>query len=260
MLRKSRRRRLNKKSRSFGLAVKGSAQEGLAPSSPRQRVHLFCGHKSTLSSSTPDVTRMRPLLQHASRLLSANTVSITPPRANNLAFKELRKVSNTPSICWSCQFRASSAFVSRAPKEQLGFDRTPTQPPRRQFSSSKIAFEEKRPSESTEARPEPALPREESANPSTTSPDTPPKAQSSKIEDTIARVPAEDLPSHKEGQRWGLSKRFSEFMDELLPKLAVVTHKVNIYTGTDYSGIEALRREIKEQGTHCHSPYETLGC
>lgn len=36
-------------------------------------------------------------------------------------------------------------------------------------------------------------------------------------------------------------------MDEILPKLAVVTQKVNNYTGTDYSGIEALRRAIKEQ-------------
>jgi sensitive to high expression protein 9 len=38
-------------------------------------------------------------------------------------------------------------------------------------------------------------------------------------------------------------------MDEVLPKLALVTQKVNTYTGTDYSGVEALRREIKEQGT-----------
>jgi sensitive to high expression protein 9 len=66
--------------------------------------------------------------------------------------------------------------------------------------------------------------------------------------DNIARVPDEHLPSHQEKQRWSLSKRFSEAMDELLPKLAVVTQKVNTYTGTDYSGVEALRREIKEQG------------
>jgi sensitive to high expression protein 9 len=66
--------------------------------------------------------------------------------------------------------------------------------------------------------------------------------------DNIARVPDEYLPSHRERQRWDLSKRFSEVMDELLPKLAVVTQKVNTYTGTDYSGVEALRREIKEQG------------
>ncbi|PSN62016.1 hypothetical protein BS50DRAFT_460505, partial [Corynespora cassiicola Philippines] len=68
-----------------------------------------------------------------------------------------------------------------------------------------------------------------------------------KVVDNIARVPAEDLPSHREAQRWDFSKRLTELMDELLPKLAVVTQKVNTYTGTDYSGIEALRKEIKEQ-------------
>jgi sensitive to high expression protein 9 len=41
----------------------------------------------------------------------------------------------------------------------------------------------------------------------------------------------------------------SEFMDEVLPKLAVVTQKVNTYTGTDYSSIAALKQEIKDQGT-----------
>ncbi|KAF1942985.1 hypothetical protein EJ02DRAFT_443611 [Clathrospora elynae] len=69
----------------------------------------------------------------------------------------------------------------------------------------------------------------------------------SEVADNIARVPDEYLPSHRERQRWHLSKRFSEVMDELLPKLAVVTQKVNTYTGTDYSGVEALRREIIEQ-------------
>lgn len=69
------------------------------------------------------------------------------------------------------------------------------------------------------------------------------------VKDNIKRVPDEHLPSHRERQRWSLSKRFSEAMDDLLPKLAVVTQKVNTYTGTDYSGVEALRREIKEQGT-----------
>lgn len=71
------------------------------------------------------------------------------------------------------------------------------------------------------------------------------------VADNIARVPDEQLPSHRHRQRWSLSKRFSNAMDELLPKLALVGQKVNTYTGTDYSGVEALRREIKEQGTHC---------
>ncbi|KAH7062000.1 Mdm33 family-domain-containing protein [Paraphoma chrysanthemicola] len=72
-------------------------------------------------------------------------------------------------------------------------------------------------------------------------------AKTDEVADNIARVPDEHLPSHRERQRWDFSKRFSEFMDELLPKLAVVTQKVNTYTGTDYSGVEALRREIQEQ-------------
>jgi sensitive to high expression protein 9 len=67
------------------------------------------------------------------------------------------------------------------------------------------------------------------------------------VADNIARVPDEQLPSHRERQRWDFSKRLSELMDDLLPKLAVVTQKVNTYTGTDYSGVEALRREIQEQ-------------
>lgn len=67
------------------------------------------------------------------------------------------------------------------------------------------------------------------------------------VADHIARVPDEQLPSHRERQRWDFSKRLSELMDDLLPKLAVVTQKVNTYTGTDYSGVEALRREIQEQ-------------
>jgi hypothetical protein len=70
--------------------------------------------------------------------------------------------------------------------------------------------------------------------------------------DNIARVPDEQLPSHQEKQRWDLSRRFSEAMDELLPKLAVVGQKVNTYTGTDYSGVAALRSEIKEQGVYSY--------
>jgi len=70
------------------------------------------------------------------------------------------------------------------------------------------------------------------------------------VEDNIARVPDEHLPSHRERQRWDLSKRLSDAMDDLLPKIALVTQKVNTYTGTDYSGVQALRREIQEQGKH----------
>lgn len=68
------------------------------------------------------------------------------------------------------------------------------------------------------------------------------------VVDNVKRVPDEQLPSHQERQRSNFEKRFTALMDELLPKIAVVTQKVNTYTGTDYSGVEALRREIQEQG------------
>ncbi|KAF2631079.1 hypothetical protein BU25DRAFT_455410 [Macroventuria anomochaeta] len=67
------------------------------------------------------------------------------------------------------------------------------------------------------------------------------------VVDNVKRVPDEQLPSHQERQRSDFEKRFTALMDELLPKIAVVTQKVNTYTGTDYSGVEALRREIQEQ-------------
>jgi hypothetical protein len=48
----------------------------------------------------------------------------------------------------------------------------------------------------------------------------------------------------------------NEVMDDLMPKLAVASQRINTYTGTDYSGIESLRREIREQGT-THSKHFT---
>jgi sensitive to high expression protein 9 len=60
-------------------------------------------------------------------------------------------------------------------------------------------------------------------------------------------VPDEDLPSHIEAQRWTLTKRFNKVMDGLMPRIAQLSQRINSYTGTDYSGIEALRQEIKEQ-------------
>ncbi|KAI5193650.1 hypothetical protein E4T39_08856 [Aureobasidium subglaciale] len=62
-----------------------------------------------------------------------------------------------------------------------------------------------------------------------------------------AAATEEALPSKRREQRWQLSKRVQERMDELLAKAALVSHTVNNYTGTDYSGIERLRRDIIDQ-------------
>jgi hypothetical protein len=71
----------------------------------------------------------------------------------------------------------------------------------------------------------------------------------SKVSDPpVHRAPEEDLPSHREAQRWTSSKRIHALMDDLMQKLSVASQRINKYTGTDYTGIEALRREIKDQG------------
>ncbi|KAF2279025.1 uncharacterized protein EI97DRAFT_456432 [Westerdykella ornata] len=124
----------------------------------------------------------------------------------------------------------------------------PPPPPTEERKPADGRVEDPLPSEPGEAiamtPPTPPL-KPSAENPSQS--DVPPKAKQPKVEDNIARVPAEDLPSHHAEQRWNFEKRISEFMDELLPRLAVVTQKVNTYTGTDYSSIAALKREIKDQ-------------
>ncbi|KAM0716025.1 hypothetical protein Q7P37_008539 [Cladosporium fusiforme] len=55
------------------------------------------------------------------------------------------------------------------------------------------------------------------------------------------------LPSAIEQQRWDLSRRVSTLMDRLLTKATLASQQINTYTGTDFSGIEALRTEIVAQ-------------
>jgi sensitive to high expression protein 9 len=194
---------------------------------------------------------MRPLLQRASRSIFTNaTIEASPQWIRSLTGSFTKPVLKRPTICIQCQFWPIAPLSCIASAKQS----------RRQMSISRKLFEEKKPSDPSEfLPPRTSLPPRNDAPPSTiaaTPPPSPPpspKAEDTsahtRVQDTIARVPAEDLPSHREGQRWSLSKRLSELMDDLLPKLAIVTQKVNTYTGTDYSGIEALRREIKDQGT-----------
>jgi hypothetical protein len=65
---------------------------------------------------------------------------------------------------------------------------------------------------------------------------------------TDSRMAKEALPSHRDRQRGTLSKRFSKLMDDVQGKLVLASQRVNNYTGTDYSGIQSLREDIKEQG------------
>lgn len=184
---------------------------------------------------------MRPLLQHASRSIFANPSFVAPARSSASSFRNfVKSASSTPSVCLQCQLRASVAFPQRSSAQWVSHPSTTI---RRRFHPT--------PNDEKKPRDEKDAPAETKEPPDTNEPILAEPAQTVKKEgvvDNIARVPAKDLPSHKEAQRWDFSKRLTGLMDELLPKLAVVTHKVNTYTGTDYSGIEALRNEIKEQG------------
>jgi len=61
------------------------------------------------------------------------------------------------------------------------------------------------------------------------------------------RARMEDLPSHAQKLRSDMTKRFSKSMDHMMRNLNVASQRLNNYTGTDYSGINALRSEITAQ-------------
>ena len=56
-----------------------------------------------------------------------------------------------------------------------------------------------------------------------------------------------NLPSDAQGLRWQISHRTSRIMDRVLASASVAGQHINAYTGTDYSGIEALRGQIQSQ-------------
>ena len=61
-----------------------------------------------------------------------------------------------------------------------------------------------------------------------------------------APKPRTDLPSQEEGRRSQASKRFTHIMDHLQSNIFIAGQRLNDLTG--YSGIEALKKDIEEQG------------
>lgn len=61
------------------------------------------------------------------------------------------------------------------------------------------------------------------------------------------RSSRDDLPSQEEGRRSHVSKKFSHVMDHLQSNIFIAGQRLNDLTG--YSGIEALKRDIEEQGS-----------
>ena len=62
-----------------------------------------------------------------------------------------------------------------------------------------------------------------------------------------ADKPRSDLPSQEEGRRSHISKRFSHVMDHLQSNIFIAGQRLNDLTG--YSGIEALKKDIEQQGS-----------
>lgn len=59
----------------------------------------------------------------------------------------------------------------------------------------------------------------------------------------------ESLPSQTAHKRWDMSKKWAKIMDQVLARASTAGHQINTFTGTDYSGIEALRGDIAKQET-----------
>lgn len=57
----------------------------------------------------------------------------------------------------------------------------------------------------------------------------------------------QQLPSHTANLRFEITKRFHRYMEHLLNLAAIYSQRLNIYTGTDYTGISALRTAISSQ-------------
>jgi len=74
-----------------------------------------------------------------------------------------------------------------------------------------------------------------------------------KSDTATERAAQETMPSDVQKKRWDMSKRFQILMDNVMTKATIAGHRVNQYTGTDYSGIEALRQAIVAQGPSTQS-------
>ncbi|KAF2216921.1 hypothetical protein CERZMDRAFT_8832, partial [Cercospora zeae-maydis SCOH1-5] len=81
-------------------------------------------------------------------------------------------------------------------------------------------------------------------------PTVPSPTQSTTATSTAPATAAESsttLPSHADSRRSDFQKRFTHFLDNFLIHASRIGQQVNQYTGTDYSGIENLRKEISSQ-------------
>jgi sensitive to high expression protein 9 len=185
------------------------------------------------------------MLYHVSRSI----VHEISPSVRQTAARRLKIQPPAPTsfICIQCRLRTTTARERRIFSEPNNHNSIPRQV--RQLASQIRLQKEEKPNPLSDVPPtagtsEAPPPVEEIARDGRSST---PSLDSPAVPD-VHVVPDEDLPSHREKLRWRLSRRFNQIMDDLMPKLALASQRINTYTGTDYTSIEALRKEIIDQG------------
>lgn len=229
---------------------------------------------------------MRNLLQHVSKTSAFETRSVQriTPRSAKLQPKSIQ----SSFICIQCRWR-TTAENSKIRRSRYGLEDSWPLRQNRQFSSPSSLRKDEKPAElprlRTDEKAEDIIPlgaseaaKSGTLDPNETgtvsqsprkdekleellNPETPESIEADNASQPprtarpkVHAVPDEDLPSHRERLRSRLGTRFNELMDDLMPKLALASQRINTYTGTDYSGIAALRKEIIEQGMYNSIP------
>lgn len=140
----------------------------------------------------------------------------TPPTRS---FASETKVLRELSVCNSCRFTAQIRFYS---SEREGQSKDGG-------SGAGKDIKPERDSEPSDAAPDSAV------------------AQNEQVQETSGTERGhESLPSEEEGRRSNFSKQFSSVMDNLQSNVFIAGQRLNDLTG--YSAIEALKRDIQEQG------------
>lgn len=166
---------------------------------------------------------MRPLLRHVSRPVVESFIALVPSTARLSALKIRSKHNLRPSICIQCRLRGhirpysdSNRLPPHAIPKNEGSINRPSTPSLRETGSA-------------------------------ASPPQPTSASSSSNNGT-PHPRRQDLPSQEEERRSRTSKHFSHIMDNLQSNIFIAGKRLNDLTG--YSGIEAMKKEIEQQGTH----------
>ena len=179
---------------------------------------------------------------------ASTTVRIGASCQSNLGKDQ---TSNKPYVRWACRQNMSGRTFSLSARQWDAGNKDAKE----QSSSSETIHLQPPPSEEKPILPEQAEPIIQHTLPdqdATTTPTEPaseplprPAAADQPLSTPASR--SDSLPSAFAHRRTEISRRMSHLMDNFLTKATAASQQINTYTGTDFSGIEALRTEIVAQ-------------